>query len=192
MDKQNLPVAEFQMKNGGKMTIELYPDKAPVTVANFIDLAMNGFYDGLLFHRVVKGFVIQAGARSGTCSGEDLGFTIKGEFKTNGVDTGLGHPRGAISMARTNIPDSASSQFFICHQAATSLDGQYAAFGVMTDGFDVLDRIAETPTKSAMEENHPLEPQVIDKVHIVLNGYQPEPPQRLGEMKPEYLKRQKD
>lgn len=177
---KNKPVVQFQMKDGGKMTIELYPDKAPITVANFVDLVQKGFYDGLTFHRVVEGFVIQAGARNGSCAGEDLGFTIKGEFKSNGVDTGLEHPRGAISMARTMVPDSASTQFFICHMAARNLDGQYAAFGLMTDGFETLDKIAGTPVDS--REDRPLEPQIMEKVTVELNGYEPGEPERIGEM----------
>lgn len=183
MGNQN-PVAVFHMKNGGTMTIELYPDKAPISVANFVDLVQSGFYDGLTFHRVVEGFVIQAGARSGTCAGEDLGFTIKGEFAANGCPgNDLPHNRGAISMARTMVPNSASTQFFICHQRAASLDNQYAAFGQMTDGFETLDAIATTPTKSSMEENRPLEPQVIEKVTIQPGDYQLEKPERIGEIK---------
>ena len=185
MANQQNPVAEIHMKNGGKMTIALHADKAPISVANFVDLATSGFYDGLLFHRVVEGFVIQAGAKSGTCAGEDLGFTIKGEFKINGVDTGLVHKRGTISMARTMVPDSASTQFFICHEDCYNLDNQYAAFGDMTDGFDVLDAIATTPTKSAMEENRPLEPQVIEKIVIIPGEYKQGKPERIGEMRAE-------
>lgn len=180
MEKTKGPIAEFIMKNGGKMVFELYPDKAPISVANFVDLAMTGFYDGLGFHRIIEGFVIQTGSKSGTCAGEDLGFTIKGEFKANGVDTGLRHGRGAISMARSSMPDSASSQLFIVHADAGSLDGQYAAFGMMTDGFETLDAIATTPTKSAMEENRPLEPQIIEKVVIQLGDYKPSNPERIG------------
>lgn len=185
MDRKN-PVAEIRMKNGGVILVELYPEKAPVTVSNFVDLARRGFYDGLQFHRVVKGFVIQAGAKSGSCAGEDLGFTIQGEFRQNGVDTGLGHGRGAISMARSALPDSASSQFFICHQDAGGLDGQYAAFGMTVQGFDILDAIAQAPTKSPMEENRPLEPQIIETIAIALNGYEPGEPRRIGKLKPEY------
>lgn len=184
MEKTKNPIAEFKMKNGGAMTIELYPDKAPISVANFVDLAMSGFYDGLGFHRVIEGFVIQTGSKSGTCAGEDLGFTIKGEFKGNGVDTGLSHGRGAISMARSSMPNSASSQLFIVHQDASNLDGQYAAFGMMIHGLETLDAIATTPTRSAAEENRPLEPQIIEKVVIRLNDYQPSKPERIGEMKP--------
>lgn len=177
------PVLEIQMKEGGKMSLELYPDKAPITVANFVELVQSGFYDGLGFHRIIEGFMIQGGSKSGTCAGEDLGFVIRGEFKGNGVDTGLSHQRGAISMARTGIPDSASSQFFICHQAAPHLDGQYAAFGQMTDGFDVLDAIATTPAKSAMEENRPVTPQTIEKMTVILGDYLPGKPERIGERK---------
>lgn len=178
MNKKN-PVVTIQMRDGGKMVLELYPDKAPVSVANFVDLIQKGFYNGLTFHRVVQGFVIQAGSRNGNCAGEDLGFAIKGEFKTNGVDTGLGHPRGAISMARTMAPDSASTQFFICHAAASNLDGQYAAFGQMTDGFDVLDRIASIPVDPY--EDKPHEPQVMETVTVELNDYSGEP-ERIGKL----------
>jgi peptidyl-prolyl cis-trans isomerase B (cyclophilin B) len=188
MSNQKNPVAEIKMKNGGVMKVELYAWKAPISVANFIDLAMDGFYDGLLFHRVVRDFIIQAGAKSGSCAGEELGFTIKGEFRANGVDTGLTHKRGAISMARTSVPDSASSQFFLCHDDAGNLDGQYAMFGMITEGFEVLDAIAETPTKPSYEENRPLEPQVIESVKIVLNDYKPTAPVRIGEILPEYRK----
>jgi peptidyl-prolyl cis-trans isomerase B (cyclophilin B) len=186
MSNNKNPIAEIKMKNGGVMKLELYPEQAPITVASFVDLVTQGFYDGLLFHRVVAGFVIQAGAKSGTCAGEDLGFTIKGEFKSNGVDSDLKHDRGAISMARTNRPDSASSQFFICHDNANNLDGQYAAFGKVIEGLDVLDAIAETPTKSPREENRPLEPQIIETIAITLNDYKPAEPVRNGEMKVEY------
>lgn len=180
MENKN-PIVTIQMKDGGKMTLELYPDRAPISVANFVDLVQAGFYNGLTFHRVVENFMIQGGARSGSCAGEDLGFTIKGEFKANGVDTGLTHKRGAISMARTAVPDSASTQFFICHRTVGSLDGDYAVFGMLTDGFDVLDAIASTPTLSAMEENRPLKPQVMETVAVKLNGYQPNPV-RIGEI----------
>lgn len=184
MEKHTGPVADIIMKNGGKMTIALYPDKAPISVASFVELAQTGFYDGLNFHRVIEGFVIQGGAKSGTCAGEDIGFTIKGEFKGNGVDTGLNHGRGAISMARSGHPDSGSSQFFVVHQDAAMLDGQYAAFGMMTDGFDVLDAIATTPTRSAQEENRPIEPQIIETIAITLGDYQPPAqPERIGQRK---------
>ena len=181
-DKKN-PIVQMKMKDSGTMTIELYPDKAPISVANFVDLVQRGFYNGLTFHRVVKDFVIQAGARSGSCAGEDLGFTIKGEFKENGVDNGLLHKRGAISMARTNRPDTASTQFFIAHGDANFLDGQYAMFGMMTDGFDVLDKIASVKVSSQMDGNKPFDPQIMETVTVELNGYEVGEPERIGAIK---------
>ena len=169
------------MEEGGVLKLELYPDKAPISVSNFIDLVQSGFYDGLTFHRVVKGFVIQGGSKNNSCAGESVGFTIKGEFAQNGVDTGLTHPRGAISMARTMMPNSASTQFFICHQDAHMLDRQYAAFGMLIDGFDVLDRIAAVPTTSQMDGNQPLTPQTIKKATAVLGSYTPGKPERIAE-----------
>lgn len=133
------------MENGKTMTLELYPETAPITVQNFVDLAEKGFYDGLIFHRVIRGFMIQGGDPDGTgCGGP--GYTIKGEFSSNGVKNDLAHKRGVISMARSMMPNSAGSQFFIMHEDAPHLDGQYAAFGMLIDGFDTLDEIAETPT----------------------------------------------
>lgn len=140
--------AIIEMENGKTMTLELYPDKAPITVKNFVDLAEKGFYDGLIFHRVIEGFMIQGGDPDGTgCGGP--GYSIKGEFSSNGVENDLKHTRGVISMARSMAPDSAGSQFFIMHEDAPHLDGQYAAFGKLTDGFETLDEIAETPTGRA-------------------------------------------
>ncbi len=137
--------AIIEMENGGKMTLELHPEHAPETVANFVKLAGQGFYDGLIFHRVIEGFMIQGGDPTGTGRGGP-GYQIHGEFAANGVKNALKHTRGVISMARAMDPNSAGSQFFIMHQDAPHLDGQYAAFGVMTDGFDTLDEIAETET----------------------------------------------
>ena len=137
--------AIIEMENGGKMTLELYPETAPITVANFVKLAKSGFYDGLIFHRVIEGFMIQGGDPTGTGIGGP-GWEIKGEFSSNGVKNPLRHPRGVISMARSSRPDSAGSQFFIMHKNAPHLDGSYAAFGKMTDGFETLDKIATTPT----------------------------------------------
>ena len=137
--------AIIEMENGGKMTLELYPEHAPETVANFVKLAGQGFYDGLIFHRVIEGFMIQGGDPTGTGRGGP-GYQIHGEFAANGVKNALKHTRGVISMARAMDPNSAGSQFFIMHQDAPHLDGQYAAFGAMTDGFDTLDEIAETET----------------------------------------------
>ena len=135
--------AIIEMENGGKMTLDLYPETAPKTVENFVKLAKSGFYDGLIFHRVIREFMIQGGDPTGTGG---PGWKIKGEFRANGVRNDLKHTRGVISMARSSHPDSAGSQFFIMHKDAPHLDGQYAAFGKMTDGFDTLDEIAETPT----------------------------------------------
>ena len=137
--------AIIEMENGGKMTLELHPEHAPETVANFVKLAGQGFYDGLIFHRVIEGFMIQGGDPTGTGRGGP-GYQIHGEFAANGVNNTLKHTRGVISMARAMDPNSAGSQFFIMHQDAPHLDGQYAAFGILTDGFDTLDEIAETET----------------------------------------------
>ena len=137
--------AIIEMENGGKMTLELYPEKAPITVKNFTDLAKKGFYNGLIFHRVIAGFMIQGGDPTGTGMGGP-GHTIKGEFAANGVANDLKHTRGVISMARAYDPNSAGSQFFIIHADAPHLDGQYAAFGKMTDGFETLDEIAGVKT----------------------------------------------
>ena len=137
--------AIIEMENGGKMTLELYPEYAPLTVENFEKFVEKKFYDGLIFHRVIKGFMIQGGDPEGTGMGGP-GYSIKGEFSANGVNNTLKHTRGVISMARSYNPDSAGSQFFIMHADAPHLDGQYAAFGKMTDGFETLDEIAEVAT----------------------------------------------
>ncbi len=140
-----MKTAVIEMENGKKITLELYPEVAPLTVENFEKLANSGFYDGLIFHRVIRGFMIQGGDPEGTGMGGP-GHCIKGEFAMNGVKNDLKHTRGVISMARSMNPNSAGSQFFIMHMDAPHLDGQYAAFGKMTDGFDTLDEIAETAT----------------------------------------------
>ena len=137
--------AIIEMENGGTMTLELYPEVAPITVENFVKLANQGFYNGLIFHRVIAGFMIQGGDPTGTGMGGSK-KTIKGEFAANGVRNDLSHKRGVISMARTQIPDSASSQFFICHADSTFLDGQYAAFGAVVEGIETVDAIASVPT----------------------------------------------
>ncbi|MBC8570351.1 peptidylprolyl isomerase [Zongyangia hominis] len=131
----------IQMENGKEIKLELYPDKAPITVENFVKLAKEGFYDGLIFHRVIQGFMIQGGCPEGTGMGGP-GYHIKGEFALNGVDNPIKHTRGVISMARAQDPNSAGSQFFIMHQDAPHLDGQYAAFGKVVEGMDVVDEIA--------------------------------------------------
>ena len=139
------PIVTIEMEKGGIMTAELYPDVAPQSVYNFISLANNGFYDGLIFHRVISGFMIQGGCPEGTGMGGP-GYCIKGEFLFNGVDNKLKHKRGVLSMARAQSPNSGGSQFFIMHQDAKHLDGQYAAFGKVTSGLEVVDAIASTKT----------------------------------------------
>ena len=139
------PVATIEIESFGKIVVELYPDVAPITVENFVNLAKEGFYDGLTFHRIISGFMIQGGCPQGTGTGGP-GHTIKGEFALNGIKNDLSHTRGVISMARANDPDSAGSQFFIVHQDSTFLDGQYAAFGKVIEGLDVVDAVASTPT----------------------------------------------
>ena len=135
----------IEMENGRKMKLELYPEYAPITVENFLRLVNDKFYDGLTFHRIIPGFMIQGGCPDGTGMGGP-GWNIKGEFAANGVDNPLKHERGVISMARARHPDSAGSQFFIMHRAAPHLDGQYAAFGKVIEGEDVIDEIASVET----------------------------------------------
>ncbi len=151
------------MKNGGTIKLELYPEYAPITCQNFIDLVSKGFYNGLTFHRIIPGFMIQGGDPKGTGSGGP-GYSIKGEFASNGVNNPLKHERGVISMARTMDPDSAGSQFFIMHEDAPHLDGQYAAFGKVVEGLDVVDEIANVRTGFA---DRPLRPVIIEKMEIV-------------------------
>ena len=155
--------AIIEMENGGKMTLELYPEKAPISVDNFVTLAKKGFYNGIIFHRVIAGFMIQGGDPTGTGMGGP-GHTIKGEFAANGVPNDLKHTRGVISMARAYDPNSAGSQFFIMHADAPHLDGQYAAFGKMTDGFETLDEIAMVRTNFS---DKPLREQRMKSVTIV-------------------------
>jgi len=132
----------IEMENGDRMPFELYPDIAPISVENFVKLAQDGFYDGLTFHRIVPGFVIQGGCPDGTGTGGP-GWNIQGEFKINGFENNLKHERGILSWARAQDPNSAGSQFFIMHEAAPHLDGSYAAFGRLTGGLDVVDAIVE-------------------------------------------------
>ena len=136
------PIITFEMENGDIMKAELYPEIAPNTVRNFISLVSSGFYDGLIFHRVINGFMIQGGDPEGTGRGGS-DETIKGEFSENGVENNISHERGVISMARSSDPDSASSQFFIVQSDSTFLDGDYAAFGHVTEGMDVVDQICK-------------------------------------------------
>ncbi len=139
------PIVTITMSSGQKITLELYPEVAPNTVANFIDLIQKGFYNGLIFHRVIPGFMIQGGDPEGKGTGGP-GYRIKGEFSNNKVPNDLKHARGVISMARSGHPDSAGSQFFIMHKDSTHLDGQYAAFGKVLTGLDEVDRIADVST----------------------------------------------
>ena len=152
----------LEMDNGGIITIELSPESAPITAANFEKLVREGFYDGLTFHRIINGFMIQGGDPTGTGAGGS-GKRIKGEFKSNGVDNPIKHKRGVISMARSSDPNSASSQFFICHADAPHLDGSYAAFGHVVDGMDVVDEIASVPTDGM---DRPFFEVVIKKAYV--------------------------
>ncbi len=152
----------IKVKDLGEIKLELDEKAAPITAKNFTELAKSGFYDGLIFHRVIKGFMIQGGCPYGTGTGGS-GKNIKGEFAMNGFDNPIKHRRGVISMARSMMPDSASSQFFIMHRDAPHLDGQYAAFGRVTDGMDVVDKIAETATDM---RDRPLEDVVIESITV--------------------------
>lgn len=161
MSNQN-PIVTFTMENGDVMKAELYQDVAPNTVNNFISLVKKGFYDGLIFHRVIAGFMIQGGDPEGSGMGGP-GYSIKGEFNYNGVENNLKHSRGVLSMARAQHPDSAGSQFFIMHADAPHLDGQYAAFGKLVEGEDVLDSIASIDTDWS---DRPRTPQVMKTVTV--------------------------
>ena len=160
------PIVTITMQNGGVMKAELYPEIAPNTVNNFISLVQKKFYDGLIFHRVIAGFMIQGGDPEGSGMGGP-GYTIRGEFAQNGFPNALKHSKGVLSMARAMHPNSAGSQFFIMHQAAPHLDGAYAAFGALTEGLDVLDAIAMTATDYS---DRPLEPQVIETMTVETFG----------------------
>ncbi|MER2080288.1 MAG: peptidylprolyl isomerase [Ruminococcus sp.] len=156
------PIVTIEMNNGKTIKAELYPEIAPNTVNNFISLVQKGFYDGLTFHRVIYGFMIQGGCPYGTGTGGP-GYQIKGEFAGNGFANNLAHEEGVLSMARSMMPDSAGSQFFIMHKAAPHLDGQYAAFGRVIEGMDVVNEIAECDTDFS---DRPLDPQVMKKVTV--------------------------
>lgn len=164
---QSNPVATITMEDGGVIHVELYPAKAENTVRNFISLANSGYYDGLIFHRVIAGFMIQGGDPTGTGMGGP-GYSIKGEFSDNGYkQNDISHERGVISMARSRMADSAGSQFFIMHATSTYLDGQYAAFGMVTDGMDVVDKIAATKTDY---NDRPYEEQRIATIRVETFG----------------------
>ena len=163
------PIIEIKVKDFGTMTAELYPEKAPKTVANFVKLAEEGFFDGLIFHRIIKGFMIQGGGYNEEMDHKDA-ESIKGEFRANGFMTNdLKHTRGVLSMARTSDPDSASSQFFVMHMDAPHLDAQYAGFGKLTEGFEVLDAIASVKTGNYgwYMQDVPKSPVVIETIAVV-------------------------
>ena len=166
------PIVTIEMENGGEIKLELYPETAPQSVYNFIYLIGRHFYDGKIFHRVIPGFMIQGGCPEGTGMGGP-GYRIKGEFLYNGVDNKLKHKRGVLSMARAQSPNSAGSQFFIMHQDAPHLDGQYAAFGKVISGMEVVDAIAATPTDF---RDRPKTDQVMKTVTVETFGVEyPEP-----------------
>ena len=171
------PIVTIEMENGGIIKLELYPEIAPESVNNFISLVKNGFYDGLIFHRVISGFMIQGGDPQGTGMGGP-GYCIKGEFRMNGVDNGLSHKRGVLSMARSQSPNSAGSQFFIMHEDGPFLDGQYAAFGAVTEGLDVVDAIAGTRTG---RNDRPVEDQRMKTVTVDTFGVEYPEPNKLAD-----------
>ncbi len=155
-------IVKITMESGGEIRVELNAEQAPLTVENFVKLVEDGFYNGLIFHRVIPGFMIQGGCPDGTGMGGP-GWQIKGEFKRNGVDNNIRHTRGVISMARSMSPDSAGSQFFIMHQDSPHLDGQYAAFGQVIEGIETVDAIAATRTGAG---DRPIEDQRIASIII--------------------------
>lgn len=172
MEKKN-PIVTFEMQDGGVFKAELYPDLAPNTVKNFISLINHGFYDGVGFHRVIKGFMIQGGDPEGTGMGGP-GYAIKGEFTSNGFQNDLKHQRGVLSMARTMMPNSAGSQFFVMHQDSPHLDGEYAAFGKVIEGMEVVDAIAECKTNF---RDQPKEDQIMEKVTVETFGQEFDEPE---------------
>ena len=169
------PIVTIEMEKGGVIKAELYPDIAPNTVNSFISLVSQGFYDGIIFHRVIPGFMIQGGDPTGTgMGGPD--YSIKGEFTQNGFENNLLHERGVLSMARSMMPDSAGSQFFIMHATSPHLDGAYAAFGKVIEGMEVVDQIADTATDYS---DRPYENQVMKKVTVETFGVQYPEPEKL-------------
>ncbi len=166
------PIVTIEMENGDVMKAELYPEIAPNTVNNFISLVKKGFYDGVIFHRVISGFMIQGGDPEGTGIGGP-GYSIKGEFSSNHFPNDLKHTPGVLSMARTMVPDSAGSQFFIMHKTSPHLDGEYAAFGKVIEGLDIVDKIAAVRTDYS---DRPLQKQMMKKVTVETFGTEyPEP-----------------
>ena len=173
---ENNPIVTITMEDGGKIVAELYPDVAPQSVYNFISLIKKGFYNGLIFHRCIYGFMIQGGCPDGTGMGGP-GYCIKGEFKSNGFNNDLRHSRGVLSMARAQHPDSAGSQFFIMHKDSPHLDGDYAAFGMVIEGMDVVDAIASAPRN--MITNKPKKPQVMASVTVDTKDVEYPEPEKL-------------
>ena len=171
------PIVTIEMENGGKIVCELYPDVAPQSVRNFISLASKGFYNGLIFHRVISGFMIQGGCPQGTGMGGP-GYCIKGEFRLNGIKNDLSHKRGVLSMARAQSPNSAGSQFFIMHADGEFLDGQYAAFGKVLEGMDVVDAIADVATDRA---DRPKTEQKIKSITVDTKGETYPEPEKLAD-----------
>ena len=173
----NNPIVTFTMKNGDTFKAELYPEIAPQSVNNFISLIQKGFYNGLIFHRVIRGFMIQGGDPQGTgCGGP--GYSIKGEFASNGFKNDLKHTEGVLSMARSMFPDSAGSQFFIMHKNSPHLDGDYAAFGKIIEGMDIINKIAEVRTNYS---DRPMEDQVMETVTVDCFGVEYPEPEKLRE-----------
>ena len=170
----NNPIVTFNMKGGDVFYVELYPDVAPNTVNNFISLVNKGFYNGLCFHRVIEGFMIQGGDPKGNGTGGP-GYSIRGEFTKNGFKNNLKHKRGVISMARSMMPNSAGSQFFIMHADAPHLDGQYAAFGQVIHGMDVIDKIAAV---NVDYNDKPLRDQIIESVTVDTDGEEYDEPEK--------------
>ncbi len=176
-DNMANPIVTIEMEGGGIIKAELYPDIAPQSAYNFISLIKAGFYNGLGFHRVIPGFMIQGGCPLGTGTGGP-GYCIKGEFLYNGVDNKLKHKRGVLSMARSQSPNSAGSQFFLMHKDSPHLDGQYAAFGKVIEGMEVVDAIADTPTDFS---DRPTTPQVMKTVTVETFGEEYPEPKKLGD-----------
>ena len=168
------PIVTFEMENGGIIKAELYPEVAPNTVNNFISLVKKGYYNGIIFHRVIRGFMIQGGCPNGTGMGGP-GYCIKGEFTQNGFKNDLKHTPGVLSMARTMVPNSAGSQFFIMHKTSPHLDGAYAAFGKVIEGLDVVDKIANTMTDF---RDRPIVGQVMKSVTVDTQGVEYAEPEK--------------
>ena len=178
MSENKNPLVTFTMEDGSVMKAELYPDIAPQSVYNFISLISKGFYNGLTFHRVIPGFMIQGGDPDGIGTGGP-GYSIKGEFASNGFANDLKHTEGVLSMARSMFPDSAGSQFFLMHKTSPHLDGDYAAFGKVIEGLEIVDKIAQTPTDF---RDQPLTPQVMKTVTVETFGVEYPEPEKLPDM----------